>query len=288
MIDDANADKPGVAEILSIGNELLDGSIQDGNSYWLISRVMKLGGVVARVGILPDDMDVIAREVQNAMGRTVGKAADVLFISGGLGPTMDDLTLAAVAKGLGLPLEMHARAREMVREGFDALAARGTVEQGGLNPAREKMAMLPRGAIALRNPVGTAPGVLVEHEGKSIVCFPGVPGELQQIFKTSLQPFLAGIFPEQVFAQQALWIGCNDESILAPHLEWFQKRYPDIHVKARSGLFDENPKLKFVFSLGGQDRGEVEKVLDRALQDLTVRLEENSYHVSAATNNSES
>ncbi|SDB42921.1 molybdenum cofactor synthesis domain-containing protein [Desulfonatronum thiosulfatophilum] len=287
MIDDTNTVRPGVAEILSIGNELLDGSIQDGNSYWLISRVMKLGGVVARVSILPDDMDVIAQEVQEALNRTVGKAPDVLFVSGGLGPTMDDLTLGAVAKGLGLPLEMHAKAREMVRQGFDALAARGSVEQGGLNPAREKMAMLPRGAIALRNPAGTAPGVLVEREGRSVVCFPGVPGELQQIFQTSLQPFLAKIFPEQAFAQHALWIGCNDESVLAPHLEWFQKRYPDIHVKARSGLFDENPKLKFVFSLGGQKKREVEDALDRALHDLTVRLEEYSYHVTSATDGSE-
>ena len=286
MVEKLSALKPGVAEILSIGNELLDGSIRDGNSHWLIDRVMKLGGVVARVSILPDDMDVIAHEVRNALGRTVGKSPDVLFLSGGLGPTMDDLTLAAVAKGLGLPLERHVTALRMVRDGFDALAARGIVEQGGLNPAREKMAMLPKGALALHNPAGTAPGVLVEREGRSVVCFPGVPGELQRIFETSLQPFLARIFPEQAFAQQALWIGCNDESVLAPHLEWFQKRHPDIHVKARSGLYDENPKLKFVFSLAGRNTREVEKELDRALDDLTQRLVANSYQVDSATDSS--
>lgn len=272
--------RPGVAEILAVGNELLNGSVQDGNSYRLITWVMELGGVVGRVSILPDVEELIAQEVRAVLGRPPGHAPDILFVTGGLGPTMDDLTVAAVARGLDLPLEMHEQAREMIRASYDHLAARGVIEQGGLNPAREKMALLPRGATALVNPTGTAPGVLLELESLTIVCFPGVPGEMESIFKESLQPVLRRVFPEMVFVQHRLWVQCNDESILAPHLQWFQENYPAIHVKARSGMFKENPELEFIFSLGGADRQGVTTSLEQALGVLTQRLRNHALHLS--------
>ena len=137
-----------IAEILVIGNEILIGDIQDTNTSWLCGLINSKGGHVARGTMLRDNVDEIAAEV----GRALERGADVIFTSGGLGPTADDLTLAAVAKGLGLPLELHPEALRMVKEQYDNFHARGIMAQGGLNPGREKMAWLPKGGVPLFNP----------------------------------------------------------------------------------------------------------------------------------------
>lgn len=259
---------PTAVEILAVGNELLNGSVQDGNSSWLITKIMDLGGVVRRVCILPDEQAVIAREVRQAMDRFAENAPGFVFLTGGLGPTMDDLTVAAVAEGLGLSLSLHPGAREMIRRSYDKLAATGIIAQGGLNPPREKMALLPEGATALANPAGTAPGVLVRHRQTTVVCFPGVPPEMQAIFATSLQQYLADAFPAVHHARSRLRIHSNDESFLAPHLQRFAIHYPTIHVKALSGIIADNPQLEFVFSVAGQSQTGAEAMLRTALADL--------------------
>lgn len=278
-MDQNDPPEPRVAEIMAVGNELLNGSVQDGNSFWLITRIMERGGVVRKVAILPDDEDVIAGEIRASLSPTSGRRPpDVLFITGGLGPTTDDLTLAGVARGLGLALRRHEQAREMIRRSYDGLAAKGIIAQGGLNPPREKMALLPEGAIPLVNPAGTAPGVLVESGATTIVCFPGVPGEMKSIFDTSLQPVLAKVFPAMSFVRRSVWIACNDESFLAPHLQRFAERFPNIHVKARSGIIAENPELEFVFTVGGLSEKESCTYLEAALQELVSQLARDTIH----------
>lgn len=272
--------RPGVVEILAVGNELLNGTVQDGNSYWLITQVVELGGMVRRVGILPDDRDLVARVVAAVVRLETGRPPDALFITGGLGPTEDDLTLSAVAAGLGLELRRHEQAREMIRRSYDDLASRGVLAQGGMNPPREKMALLPIGAVPLVNPAGTAPGVLLKYGTTTIICFPGVPTELKSIFETSVSPLLGDIFPAMASARRSLWIACNDESILAPHLRRFQEMYPAIHVKARSGVIAENPRLEFVFSVNGSDMQAADQVLDKGLATLTAWLEQDVINVT--------
>src|SRR5690349_844818 len=126
--------QPVTVEIFIIGNEILIGEIQDTNTNWLCKEINSLGGVVSRATVLRDVHEVVAAEIHAAIRR----GARVIITSGGLGPTADDLTLAAVAAGAGVDLVMHARALEMVRERYDAFQAQGILAQGGLNPAREK------------------------------------------------------------------------------------------------------------------------------------------------------
>ncbi|MEI8354718.1 MAG: competence/damage-inducible protein A, partial [Deltaproteobacteria bacterium] len=145
-------------EIFIIGNEILIGDIQDTNTNWICKEINSLGGHVVRATVLRDDPGVIAAEMHAALQR----GARVIFTSGGLGPTADDLTLAAVADGVGVRVTLHEKALQMVKDSYDAMYARGIMAQGGLNPAREKMAWLPEGAVPLDNPVGTAPGVLLQ------------------------------------------------------------------------------------------------------------------------------
>jgi len=167
---------PVSVELFIIGNEILIGDIQDTNTHWLCKQIHSLGGQVVRVTMLRDISEIIAAETHAALFR----GAKIIITSGGLGPTADDLTLAAIAKGAGLEVRLHEQALQMVKVRYDELAAQGVLAQGGLNPPREKMAWLPVGALPLHNPVGTAPGVLL-HTGKTtVISLPGVPSELKE------------------------------------------------------------------------------------------------------------
>ena len=170
----------GSVEILVVVNEILIGDIQDTNTNWICKLINGRGGYVARATMLRDIPAEIAEAVRSAIVRGV----DVLFTSGGLGPTADDLTVAAVAEGAGLELRLDEQARQMVKVRYDELFEQGIMSQGGLNPAREKMAWLPLGAQPLHNPVGTAPGVLFTVDKTTIICLPGVPSELKGIITT--------------------------------------------------------------------------------------------------------
>ena len=161
-------------EIVSAGNEVLSGDVLDTNSNWLSRRITGLGGHVRRTVMLRDEVDTIAQELRAAHARRPA----LIFTVGGLGPTTDDLTLAAVAQAFGRPLELHPEAEGMVRERYEEFAARELVPFAGMNPARLKMAHLPHGSAPLLNRIGGAPGVLLEIDGVAIVSLPGVPAEL--------------------------------------------------------------------------------------------------------------
>jgi molybdenum cofactor synthesis domain-containing protein len=94
-------------EIFIIGNEILNGEIQDTNTHWLCREITQLGGKVVRSTVLGDDLEVVAEALQAALARHTR----VILTAGGLGPTADDLTLAAVARGAGVPLQLHEQAR---------------------------------------------------------------------------------------------------------------------------------------------------------------------------------
>jgi nicotinamide-nucleotide amidase len=264
-------------EIIAVGNELLNGSIQDTNTHWFCKILTDFGGDVQRAVLLPDDEDVICREIAGALRRETS----VIFVSGGLGPTTDDLTLSAVAKGAGVSLQLSEDAREMIRSSYDYFASKGVFSQGGLNPGREKMAWLPEGAIPLENPIGTAPGVLFSHHSSTIICLPGVPGELKSIVETSLKDFIAEIFHAGFFGEKSLVVQCNDESLLDPFFKRFAENYPDLYLKARSGLIEETPQLTLVVSGRSETEVQIEFILSKALDELQIWLsEEGGFRVS--------
>ena len=257
-----------LVEILCVGNELLRGEIQDTNTNWICCMVNNHGGQVARATMLPDIEDEIAAAVRSAIERGVG----VLFTSGGLGPTDDDLTLAAVAKGAGVALELNETAREMVRERYDDFFAGGVLAQGGLNPFREKMAWLPAGALPLHNPVGTAPGVLLRQGATTVICLPGVPPELEAIIIHSLAGFITATFGQGGSWQRTLTIRCNDESLMVPALSRVVARHPQVYIKSLARALGEIPELDILFTTTGKEEGERRALVDKAVRDLQQRL----------------
>jgi molybdopterin-biosynthesis enzyme MoeA-like protein len=228
---------------------------------------------VVRVTMLPDIEEDIAAAVRSAIERKIR----LVFTSGGLGPTDDDLTLAAVAKGAGVALALDIHAREMVRQRYDDFFAQGVIAEGGLNPFREKMAWLPLGAQPLHNPAGTAPGVLLQVDLTAIVSLPGVPPELKGIISNSLQTFLDSWFGNGGSFARTMTVRCNDESIMAPALSRVVAEYPQVYIKSLARALGEVPELDILFTAigGGADErkqwvnGAVEQ-LQKGLTDLGI------------------
>jgi len=257
-------------EIVAIGNEILIGDVLDTNTHWLCQQITGLGGLVRRATLVRDEVPVIAEVLRQAVER----GTDVVFTTGGLGPTADDMTLQAVALAAGVPLEEHAEALRLVREKYEELAAKGYVAQAGLTPERRKMAVLPRGAIALYNPVGAAPGVSLTIEGTKLIVLPGVPPEMKGIFTTSLQPTLQELFGESVFVERVMVVECGDESVLAPLVNRVAAAHPGVYVKSRAKAYGPGVRLKVTFSLAGRERSQVEQAVSQALDDLRASLDE--------------
>ncbi len=158
------------AEILSIGTELLLGSITDTNAAWLAQQLPLLGIDLFFISQVGDNLGRLTETISRAHGRS-----DLVICTGGLGPTEDDLTREAISGFLNEPMEVQPELEASLREFFKK---RGLVDM----PERNiKQATLIRSARVLENPVGTAPGWWVEHDERIIVCMPGVPHEMKYL-----------------------------------------------------------------------------------------------------------
>lgn len=254
--------KSAKVEIIIVGNEILTGDILDTNTNWLCQLIHGRGGIVTRVTVIPDVLDIVAQTVREAISRK----NDIVFTSGGLGPTSDDLTLEAVAHGTDRKTVLHPEALEQVKQQYDRFFAEGIMSQGGLNPARQKMAHLPSGGEPIVNPVGTAPGVFLQVDQTTIISVPGVPSELKGIIEESLYDFFDQTFGEGKALSKCVAVTCNDESLLEPVLIDIVKKYPDIYTKSLATTIGENPEMDIIMTISGI--GEKEAIIEKAFQEL--------------------
>jgi nicotinamide-nucleotide amidase len=166
-------------ELLSTGDELLTGQIVDTNSVWLMDRLWDLGVMVRRKTLVGDDRD----DLDSALRETTGRA-DLVVMSGGMGPTEDDLTSERVAAVLGVPLVLDEPSLRTIEERFRKFGREMT-------PNNVKQALFPRGAEVIPNRFGTAPGFAVRVGGAQLVCLPGVPVEYRGLCDEWLLPRVA-------------------------------------------------------------------------------------------------
>lgn len=188
------------AAIVAVGSELLGSSRLDTNSLWIARRLETIGMSVVRKACVGDDVTAIASELADAARR-----APVILVTGGLGPTGDDLTREAVSAFTGRALAMDP----------DLLAElRGRFERRGIPmPAiNEKQAFAIAGARSLRNPRGSAPGIWLEQNGTIVACLPGVPAEMKAMFDDLVLPELARRFPGAPRSRRILKIAAMGES----------------------------------------------------------------------------
>ncbi|MDX1492763.1 MAG: competence/damage-inducible protein A [Longimicrobiales bacterium] len=163
------------AAIVSVGNELLYGETTDTNSAWL-GRTLSERGIRVVRGFTVGDVE---EDIDDALGLAL-EAADLVILTGGLGPTPDDLTKAVVARHFGRELVVDPEARRRVEAHFRASGYDDIPELS------RGQAEVPEGSTVLTNPSGTAPGILLEEDGKHVVLLPGVPGELRDIVQGEL------------------------------------------------------------------------------------------------------
>lgn len=253
-----------VFEIISVGYELLDGRVVNTNASWLAGQISSLGGRVSRITAVGDDVAEISSAVREALRR----GADWVITSGGLGPTYDDVTLQGVARALGRRLVLSRRALEMIRRRYEELAAEGVVDSAELTPSRMKMAMLPRGARPLENEVGTAPGVLLRAGRSWVVCLPGVPAELQDIFLKRVKPILEKRVKRVASADRWIYVRGVPESDLAPRIEELRSRAPEVYIKSHPEKREGVSFIRLYLRAIGRSRAACERLLERVGGEL--------------------
>ena len=191
------------AEVVSVGTELLLGQIVDTNASFICSVLADLGIGVYYRSTVGDNTGRVQEVFLHALSR-----ADLILSTGGLGPTDDDLTVAAAAGALGLPLERHEEAWAHVQEFFRK-------RNRPLSSQQEKQAMLPRGARMIPNPRGSAPGVIIEHQEKTLIFTPGVPREMKGMVQDTVIPYLRerGLAGREVIRSRVLRITLGESVV---------------------------------------------------------------------------
>jgi molybdenum cofactor synthesis domain-containing protein len=266
-------------EILSIGDELLRGIVQESNSHWLAKRIAARGAALRRVEVLPDEPELVGREIAAALSR----APTLLITHGGLGPTDDDRTREAISLGTGRAQELNAEAEAIVRRRYRELAEAGAVADSEMTDERLRMARLPRGSVALDNQVGGAPALLLELGTTTLVALPGVPPELFWIWQNSLSPHLDELLGPGGFAETTFEIESRDESAIASILQEIQSRHRDLYIKSRAHGFGDDDSLRITVHATGESDAAARAAADAALSDLRAGFAETGISITDPT-----
>lgn len=186
--------------LLAVGDEILDGRITDTNSDFISSRLLPLGWKVVLRAAVGDDLETLSSTIAFAL-----EACDLLVVTGGLGPTGDDLTREAVALTLGRELERDPEVEERLRVFFASMGRE-------MSPSNARQADRVKGAEWLAARLGTAPGQWIEEAGRVIVLLPGVPREMRDMLDGDVLPRLRERFPGGESAVAVLRVAARPES----------------------------------------------------------------------------
>ncbi len=257
-------------EIICVGNELLIGKIHDTNAHYLSFQATRLGVNVKRVTVIQDITEEIATTVKEALARKPG----FIITTGGLGPTFDDKTLLGIAEGLNRKLELNEKALEMIKQRYKEFAKqRNLPVDFELTKPRLKMAMLPEKAEPLHNPVGTAPGVLVDLQGTILFALPGVPLEMEAIFQETIAPMLKQASGKNGFYETSLFIDSLMESVLSPLIDKVMNDNKGVYVKSHVKIGSAKPHIEIHFTIVGQSDDEPNEKLEKAKSQLSKLIE---------------
>lgn len=210
--------KPILAELLTIGDEILYGQIVDTNSQWMSAELDKVGIKVIRKTSVGD----VETEILTAFAEAE-KRADIILITGGLGPTSDDLTKPLLAKYFDCEMKLHAEALEEVTAFFKS---RGRE----LTETNKQQAFLPVCCTKITNAIGTAPGMWFEKNGKVFMSMPGVPHEMKRMMTEQVLPRLKEKFKLPVIIHKIIRTIGIGESIIADKIVAWEKGLPS-HIK---------------------------------------------------------
>lgn len=233
-----------VVELVSVGIELLLGNIVNTNARYLSEKCAMLGLNVYYQTTVGDNEERLSEVIRTALNRS-----DIVVLNGGLGPTEDDLTKETCAKVMGLPLVKDAHTEERLKEYY-----RGRKKEE-LPDSNWKQALIPEGAVVFDNENGTAPGLVVEKDGKTAILLPGPPGELYPMVEKQLCPYLQNKNSDVILSQMIKICGYGESKVEEMILDLIDKqtnptlatyaKLKEVHLRvtARAASEEEAKKL---------------------------------------------
>lgn len=245
------------AELLTIGDEILFGQIVDTNSQWMSVELSNAGIKVVRKTSVGDVEEEILAAFAEAERR-----ADIILITGGLGPTNDDLTKPCLSKYFNCGLKMHAEALEEVTEFFKS---RGRE----LTEVNRQQAALPECCEKITNAMGTAPGMWFERKGKVFVSMPGVPHEMKRMMKDIVLPKLKTTFKTPTIHHKVIRTAGIGESFLAEKIQDWENALP-AHVKL--AYLPSLGEVKLRLTSYGDSLSDLQKESEALTEKLTDRV----------------
>lgn len=221
-----------------------------------------------QITTVADNLNEISRTVLEALERK----PNLLILTGGIGPTFDDMTLRGVARALGLRIRLNKSAVEMIRTHY---ARRFPNRRITLSKPRLKMALIPVTSMPVINPIGTAPAVRLKVLGTEIFCLPGVPSEAKAIFKGTVSKAVSAKTQGMTFVEKWIRVQGIMESSLAPIIDRVMRQWPGVYVKShpRGVEASGRPNLELHFSISSKSRLKARESVVGAVNDLKKELE---------------
>lgn len=253
-------------ELICVGTELLLGNIVNTNAAYLAEKCAGLGLACYFQTVVGDNRERLSLVLKTALERS-----DVIILSGGLGPTEDDLTKEVAAKVCGKQLVMHNPSKKAIRKYF---------EEKGIKPTDNnwKQAMLPEGCIVLDNHNGTAPGVIMELENTKVVLLPGPPNELCPMFEESVMPYLAGMTAQVICSQTVKICGVGES-----RAETMVKDLIDAQTNPTIATYAKTGEVHIRVTAGAGDRKEAMKLIKPVVKELKNRFGNDIYSTEEDT-----
>ena len=247
-------------EIIAVGTEILLGNIVNTNAAYLAEKCAALGLSCYHQDVVGDNEERLAETLKLALSRS-----DIILLSGGLGPTQDDLTKEVAARVFGKELYLHEPSREAIRQFFSERKLEITENNW-------KQAMVPEGCIVVDNPGGTAPGIIMAENGRHVVLMPGPPGELLPMFERSIMPYLAELQSGVIYSQTVKICGVGEskaESMVEDLVE--VQSNPTIATYAKTG------EVHLRVTATASDEKEAKKLVKPVVKELKGRFGNHVY-----------
>ena len=252
-----------VVELISVGTELLLGNITNTNARYLSEQCALLGLSVYYQTVVGDNEKRLAETVETALSRS-----DCLILTGGLGPTEDDLTKEVCAKVLGFPLVKDENTAARLAEYFNSSA----YKDAEIPDNNWKQAMVPEGCKVLDNDNGTAPGLIMEKEGKTVILLPGPPGELLPLFEKQVAPYLSGKQPEIIYSRMVKLCGIGESKA-----ETMIKDMIDAQTNPTIAPYAKTGEVHIRVTARAADEKQAKKLIKPVIKELKERFGANVY-----------
>ncbi|MCI8889146.1 MAG: competence/damage-inducible protein A [Hungatella sp.] len=243
-------------EVISVGTELLLGNIVNTNARFLAEKCALLGLTMYNQVVVGDNEERLKDAVYTAVGRS-----DIVILTGGLGPTEDDLTKETCAKVMETALVEDPHTKERIQEYFKNSTFKKITDNNW------KQAMVPQGAMVLDNDNGTAPGLIIEKYGKHLILLPGPPGEMIPLFNGQVEPYLAKMRPELIVSKMVKICGIGESQVEDRLLDLIDSQTnPTIATYAKTG------EVHVRVTASAPDRETADKLIRPVVKEIKKRL----------------